>query len=310
MDNLSAIRLFLEIVKRGSFTEAARHMGLAPSSVTRQINVLEEELGVRLLQRTTRQVNPTEAGQLYFNRAVMALAELDDMNRAVAEHDQSVRGVLKISAPLNIGQDHITPKLGAFLEKYPDLSLQLEMNDKVTDLVQEGFDAAIRVARKLADSTLIARRLHRVTRYVCASPKYFEKYGIPQRPEDLTEHECLAYGVSAENQIWSDLAKNWHFVRGEKEFDISVSGRFKPNTSGAVLEAALSGLGIAILPLWQSSKYLENGRLIRLFNDEDVRFSAPDYDIYIVYPSNRQLSPKVRAFSDFMVESFQLNTDN
>ncbi|MBL4905825.1 MAG: LysR family transcriptional regulator [Sneathiella sp.] len=306
MDNLSAIRLFLEIVKSGSFSEAARHIGLAPSSVTRQINALEEELGVRLLQRTTRQVSPTDAGRIYFNRALLAVAEIDDMNRTVMELDASVRGILKVSAPLNIGQDHITPRLEKFLEQYPDLSLELELSDKVADLVHDGFDAAIRVSVQLPDSSLIARRLHQVKRFVCVSPAYLEKHGKPRHPQDLKDHQCLAYGVSAENHIWSQLAKNWHFVTPGGELDIPVSGRFRPNSSGAVLEAALCGLGIAILPLWQSSKYLESGRLVRLFDSKDVRFVAPDYDIYIVYPSNRHLSPKVRAFSDFMADSFKL----
>lgn len=305
MDNINAVRLFMEIVKSGSFSEAARHMGLAPSSVTRQINRLEEELGVRLLHRTTRQVNPTEAGRLYFNRAVLAIAEFDDMNRAVTELDSSVRGVLKVSAPLNVGQDFLTPRIETFLDQYPDLSIELEMSDKVTDLVQEGFDAAIRVSVQLPDSSLIARRLHQVKRSVCASPLYLEKHGTPQKPEDLKTHQCLAYGVSAENQIWSHIAKNWHFMTNNGELDFPVSGRFRPNTSGAVLEAALSGLGLAVLPMWQASQFLETGRLVRLFDTDEVRFVAPDYDIYIVYPSNRHLSPKVRAFSDFIAESFK-----
>lgn len=305
MDNINAVRLFLEIAKSGSFSEAARQMGLAPSSVTRQINGLEEELGVRLLHRTTRQVNLTEAGRLYYNRAVLAIAEIDDMNRAITELDATVHGVLKVSAPLNIGQDFITPRIERFLDKHQELSIELELSDKVADLVQEGFDVAIRVSVRLPDSSLIARRLHQVKRSVCASPIYLEKHGVPQKPQDLKDHHCLAYGVSAENQIWSHIAKNWHFETKEGEMDFPVSSRFRPNTSGAVLEAALCGLGLAVLPMWQASQYLESGRLIRLFDTEEVRFVAPDYDIYIVYPSNRHLSPKVRAFSDFIAESFK-----
>ncbi len=206
-------------------------------------------------------------------------------------------------------QDYITPRLESFFDQYPEISLELSLSDTITDLVQDGFDAAIRVSVQLPDSTLIARRLHKVKRFVCASPDYLKKHGTPQRPEDLIDHECLAYGVSAENQIWSQLARNWHFITKDGELDIPVSGRFRPNTSGAVLEAALCGLGMSILPLWQSSKYLKSGRLLRLFDNDDVRFVAPDYAIYIVYPSNRHLSPKVRAFSDFMAECFQFETD-
>ncbi len=305
IDNLGAIRIFIEIVNTGSFSEAARHMGLAASSVTRQINALEEALEVRLLNRTTRQVSLTEAGQLYFSRAVHAIAEIDDMSRSIMEMDSEPRGLLKVTAPMMIGKSHIVPRLEAFFDRYPDVSLELSLEDRVVDLVQEGIDVAIRAAAQLPDSSLRVRKLHTVVRVICASPGYLEKYGTPVRPADLKHHQCLAISFETANEVWRSVAKSWRFRTQHGVEDVPVSGRFRTNSGEAVLEAGLKGLGLVVLPLWHVADHLTSGRLVQLFNSDDVTFVAPDFDVYFLYPSSRHLSPKVRAFSDFMAESFQ-----
>lgn len=304
-DNLGAIRIFTEIVKLGSFSEAARSLRLAPSSVTRQINALEEELSVRLLNRTTRQVSLTEAGKLYFSRAQKVVAEIDDMTRTITDLDAEPRGVLRVTAPSMMGRGYITPRLERFFEQYPEISLELTLSDQIIDMVHEGFDAAIRVAEKLPDSTFKVRKLHHVTRVICASPDYLEKHGTPQVPEDLKDHQCLAMNFNSATELWRSVANSWHFNTSEGELDIPVSGRFRTNSGETILEAALQGLGLVVLPLWHVFEHLNSGKLVKLFDSDDIRFNALEYSVFFLYPSSRYLSPKVRAFSDFMADCFQ-----
>jgi DNA-binding transcriptional LysR family regulator len=301
-DNLAAIRIFIEIVKRGSFSDAARHMNMAASSVTRQINALEEALNARLLNRTTRQVSLTEAGQLYYTRAVNAVAEIDDMGRAISELDAQPRGSLKVTAPLTFGRGYIVPRLETFFEQYPDISLELILSDQVLDLVQDGFDAAVRMTVRLPDSTFHARKLHRVTRVICASPSYLEKHGTPETPDDLKNHQCLAINFKTANELWRSVASSWQFDTAVGPVDIPVSSKFQTNSGETVLEAGICGLGIVVLPLWQVFEHIKAGRLVRLFDSEGLKFNSLEYNTFLVYPSNRYLPPKVRAFSDYLAQ--------
>ncbi len=303
-DNLGAIRIFTEIVKAGSFAEAARNLGLAPSSVTRQINALEEELKVRLLNRTTRQVSLTEAGKLYYSRAQKVVVEIDDMSRAISDLGAEPRGTLRVTAPLTMGRGYITPRLEKFFARYPEISLELSLSDQIVDMVQEGFDAAIRVAKKLPDSTFKVRKLHHVTRVICASPDYLEKHGTPRAPEDLKNHQCLAINFDSANELWRSVSKSWHFDTSNGPLDIPVSARFRTNSGETILEAGLQGLGLVVLPLWHVFEHINSGKLVKLFDSDDIRFNALEYNVFFLYPSSRYLSPKVRAFSDFLAACF------
>ncbi|GLQ05018.1 LysR family transcriptional regulator [Sneathiella chinensis] len=307
MDNLGAMRLLIDIVKTGSFSETARHFGLAPSSVTRQMNALEEMLGVRLLTRTTRHVSLTEAGRIYHERAKVAVADIDDMNRAVAELDATPRGVLRVSAPVVLGRVQLAPYLSRFLSQYPDVSVELSLSDQLVDLVQEGMDLAIRVASRLPDSTLISRRIHTVQRVICASPCYLEKRGVPAKPTDLIDHECLTFRVQGNSELWGIGARNWRFCQNGAVQDVAVSGRLESNNGDVLVEAALSGLGLVHLPRWIVGEYIEQGKLVEVLGDYEIGPYITDSNIFLVYPSNRYLSPKVRAFADFAAELFKSN---
>ncbi|OUR78954.1 hypothetical protein A9Q83_05980 [Alphaproteobacteria bacterium 46_93_T64] len=304
MDNLPAVRLFLQIANTGSFSAAARLMGLATSSVTRQIGNLENELGVRLLHRTTRQVSLTEAGHLYYKRATSSIADYDDMNRAVSEMDGAPRGLLRITAPLIVGRAYLAPRLSEFYALYPEINIQLSLSDQIVDLVQEGFDGAVRSAVQLPDSTLMARHVQKVRRIIVASPDYLEKRGVPCQPQELQNHNCLVYYIHSANDVWGGNSRLWEFMGKEGPEDTLVPATFESNNGDALLEAAISGLGIAVLPNWHVAKYLGSGELVQLFNDTDYQFAQSDYNMYFVYPSSRHVSPKVRAFSDFLASSF------
>lgn len=305
MDNLPAVRLFLHIANTGSFSAAAKKMGLAGSSVTRQIRNLENDLGVRLLHRTTRQVSLTEAGQQYYNRASCLVEDFDQMNSAVSEMDDIPRGVLRISAPIIVGRAYIAPRLKDFSDQYPDIDLHLSLSDLVVDLVQEGLDGAVRSAVTLPDSTLMARHLHRVKRMIVASPDYLSRKGMPLLPKELTDHDCLVYHIQSANEVWGGNSRLWSFTGPNGTEDILVPAKLESNNGDALLEAAIAGLGITALPEWHVSKYLESNELVALFEEEEYRFRQVDYNMYFVYPSSRHVSPKVRVFSDFMADSFK-----
>ncbi|MEH6404104.1 MAG: LysR family transcriptional regulator [Sneathiella sp.] len=306
MDNIGAVRVFLEIVRLGSFAEASRHIGLAASSVTRQINGLEAELGVRLLNRTTRQVSLTDAGRLYHSRARQAVLNIDDMNRAVTDLDSTPKGLLKISAPQAIGRVHIARHLTAFFERYPEIKLELSLTGRTVDLVQEGMDGAVRIAAlQLPDSTLIGRKLHRVKQVICASPEYLEKHGTPVHPKELHEHECLVYYAESASEVWGPASKTWRFKVAGEDTSLTIAGKLETDSGDVVLEAVLNGLGITALPLWHVAEHLRSGRLVTLFDHAEISFDTVEANIFFVYPSARHLSPKIRAFSDFMAESFK-----
>lgn len=305
MDNIGPVRVFLEIARLGSFAEAARHLGLAASSVTRQINSLEQELGVRLLNRTTRQVSLTEAGRLYQRRARLAVVTVDEMNLAVSELDAIPRGLLKISAPQAVGRVHIARHLRAFFELYPEIKLELSLTGRTVDLVQEGMDGAVRIAVQLPDSTLIGRKLHQVKQVICASPDYLEKWGTPIHPKELNNHECLVYYAESASEIWGPASEKWQFKVAGEDTIVHIAGKLESDSGDVVLEAVLNGLGITALPLWHVAEHLKSGRLITLFDHAEISFDTAAANIYFVYPSARHLSPKIRAFSDFMAESFK-----
>ncbi|HYH17305.1 MAG TPA: LysR family transcriptional regulator [Azospirillum sp.] len=292
MDRLDDMLAFIKVVDTRSFTAAADKLNLSKSVVSRRISELENRLGARLLNRTTRKLSLTEVGQAFYERCTRILADLDEAERAVTDLHAAPRGRLKVNAPLSFGLLHLAPAVAAFMERYPDIEIDIDLNDRYVDLIDEGYDVAVRIGR-LRDSSLIAKRLAPNRRAVCASPSYLERHGWPQTPEDLANHQCLLYTNVP-------LAEQWQFrVNGETR-TVRVSGSLYANNGDILLSAAIAGRGIVVSPTFLCGPALSAGQLRCLLFDCTVSESA----VYAVYPQNRHLSPKVRAFVDFLAARF------
>ncbi|AXK81157.1 LysR family transcriptional regulator [Pseudolabrys taiwanensis] len=293
MDRLAALEAFVKVAETQSFSEAARRLRASKSVVSRQIAALEAELGARLFQRTTRSMTLTEAGRGYFERASRILADLEDANLSVTQLQATPRGQLRVNAPMSFGLLHLAPALPDFLARYPEVDVALTMNDRFVDLIDEGFDLAVRVG-KLEDSSLVARKLAPVRRTVCASPDYLKARGIPQTPDDLTHHDCLCYSNLS-------MAHEWRFVTEKGEpWPVEVKGRLNVNNGDALKIAALRGLGFVNLPSFIVGSELQAGTLVTVLDT----YIPQDAILSAVYPHSRHLSPKVRAFVDFLAERY------
>ena len=294
MDRMMAMTVFQKVAESGSFSTAARQLGLTPSAVSKQIARLEDHLGARLLNRTTRRIGLTEVGSLYLERCSRILADMEEAELAVSAMDTIPRGTLKINGPTAFGQMHIAPHLPAFLQRYPLVRVDFTITDAFVDLVEEGVDVAIRIG-ELRDSALIARRLAPNRRVVCASPSYLAKHGIPAVPEDLDSHACLVFAQQG-------VAQPWRFRRpgGNQEFNMPVRGPLIGNSINALYSAALNDIGLAMLPTSVVGHDLQEGRLKPVLMD----YVSSDTAIWAVYPHSRHLSPKVRALLDFLLEVY------
>ena len=279
MDQFAAIRTFVAVADAQSFSNAARALRIAKSAVSRQVSDLEADLGARLLHRTTRSLSLTEAGRAYFERATRILADLDDANRAVGELQAAPCGRLRISAPMSFGFLHLMPALSDFMARYPEVVVDLAMNDRFVDLVDEGFDVAVRIAT-LPDSSLIARQLAPARRVICASPNYLSTHGAPKAPLDLKTHVCL---------FNSNLpsAREWRFVSPDgAPLPVTVNGPLSVDNGDALRVAALRGLGLANLPTFIVGADLQSGALATVLDS----FLAQDLSISAVYPHSRHTS--------------------
>ena len=292
MDHLAGIAVFARVADRGSFTAAARDLGLSKSAVSKQVARLEERLGARLLHRTTRRLHLTEVGQAYFDRARQIVADAEEAELAVTRLHAEPRGRLRVNAPMSFGIRHLSPALPGYMTRYPDVSVDLELNDRQVNLIEEGFDLAVRISR-LADSTLIARKLSPCGRAITATPDYWNRHGRPSHPDDLANHACMLYD-------YLPAPGEWRFQGPDGAFSIRVTGSLKSNNGEALLEAALSGLGVAMLPTFIAGEALCDGRLECVLRD----FETDDVHAYAVWPQSRHLSAKVRTFVDFLVERF------
>ncbi|CUW38183.1 Transcriptional regulator(Winged helix-turn-helix transcription repressor DNA-binding,6-286) [Magnetospirillum sp. XM-1] len=283
---------FVRVAETGSFSEAARRLGLSKSMISRQVSALEADLGVRLLHRTTRSLSPTEAGRAYLERCQRILADLDEANLLVSHLQAVPRGRLRVSAPLSFGIGHLSACLPGFLERYPEIELEMGFTDRHVDLVEEGWDVAVRIGR-LADSSLIVRRLAPVRRLAAASPAYLERRGAPTRPEELAAHDCLTHG----NAVHSE----WRFVGDDgKPLQVEVGGRFHADNGDVLRDMALAGMGIVLLPSFFLGDDIRAGTLVPLLE----RYVPLDSSLNAVYPHGRHLSPKVRAFVDHLAGTF------
>ena len=293
MDRFAALEAFVKVVETQSFSEAARRLRSSKSAVSRNVGALEAELGARLFNRTTRSLKLTEAGRAYFERVSRILADLDDADRALGQLQASPRGRLAVSAPMSFGFLHLAPALPIFLARFPEVDVDLSLNDRFVDVVDEGFDVALRIGA-LPDSSLMARRIAPIRRTLCASPDYFGRRGTPQIPEDLKGHECLRNSNVARTQ-------EWRFVDPDgKPSLVAVSSRVSANNGDALRIMALAGVGVANLPTFIVGEDLRAGALVSALD----RFVPQDIAMSAVYPHARHLSPKVRAFVDFLVERF------
>jgi len=296
VDHLTALRVFREVVERNSFAAAARRLCLSPAAVSKNIGELEAHLSTRLLNRTTRRLSLTEAGQQYYTQIAQILDDLDEADRALGPMQSEPTGTLRVSAPMSLTLTQLADAIPQFLCRYPQLSLDLRLDDRRVDLVKEGFDVAIRGSDKLEDSSLVARKLMSMTHVLCGAPAYFSRHGVPDSPEALRQHECVQFSLSGHARLWSFRK---HGAQGDVQVDVPIDGRYKVTSSLAVREALLAGFGISLIPLVYVRDDIEHGRLVTVLD----AWSTVETHVYAVYPSRRYLNSKVRAFVDFLIET-------
>jgi DNA-binding transcriptional LysR family regulator len=292
MDPLDGIAAFARVVDSGSFSAAARRLNLSKSAISAHVQRLEERLGVRLLNRTTRRLSVTEAGAAYYRHCARILAEAEAAEQAASALQREPRGTLRISAPDSFGWMHVAPTIPAFLKRYPDLAVDIKSSPAYVNLVDEGLDLAIRIGI-LEDSALVVRKLAPSRVIFCAAPAYLEQRGMPRVPDDLASHNCLCADLPA----WGD---EWRLVGKRGEVRVPVSGSVRSNNAEMLRAATLDGIGIAALPIWAVAEQLRRGMLQRVLTAWEVPVST----IYAVYPGNRLMSMKVRAFVDHLARCF------
>ena len=291
MDKISGISAFARVVETGGFSAAARQLGVTPSAISKQVTQLENRLGARLLNRTTRQLSLTEVGTAFYERTKQILWALDEAEQAVSHLTNTPRGTLRVTVPLAFGETHIAPILPGFVIRFPDVSVEIVTSERVVNLVEEGIDVAIRVGQG-PDSSLFGRRLAPNRRIICASPDYLVAHGTPEVPDDLTAHNCLTY-------VQQGPRVEWRFGEQAEAFTVPVTGTIQSNSFSVLRAAAVAGIGVTRLAGFVVGEELKSGALVELLS----AYEANDGDIYVVYPTSRHLSPKVRAFIDYLVET-------
>ena len=292
MDKLTSIRAFTRVVQHGSFAAAARELRLSRSAVSKYVIELEQELGSQLLVRTTRSASPTENGQAYYERCITILADLEEADLAVARLQSEPRGLLRVNAPMSFGTLHLGRAVADFMERYPQLQIQLVLSDQQIDPVQEGFDVTLRIA-DLPSSSLIARKIAPARRVVCAAPSYLARRGTPEHPDELRQHDCLAYGYLA-------TGNQWKLTGADGDQWIHIPWTLCSNNGEVLRDAVVKGRGIALLPTFIVGADLQEGSLRSILTD----YTAPEVSVYAIYPQTRHLSVKVRMFIDFLIERF------
>ncbi|RUW91420.1 MULTISPECIES: LysR family transcriptional regulator [unclassified Mesorhizobium] len=290
MIDLNDVIVFARVVEAGSFTAAARLLAMPKTSVSRRVAALEREVGVRLLQRTTRSLNLTDAGRLYYEQSSQGLRTIEEANLRLAEARAEPSGTIRISAPVGFGGYFLIRAVVDFLALYPKTNVELRLTDDKLNLVEDGIDLAFRTGT-LQDSTLIARKLGAARRLLCASPDYLARYGMPEGPADLARHRCVIAGPSASGA-------HWVLDGPQGQETVVVTGRFAANEMQAVLAAALAGFGVAQLPQAMAEGLIDQGRLQRVLED----YTTPAGGLHVLYPSSRHLSPLVKAFIELAAE--------
>jgi DNA-binding transcriptional LysR family regulator len=298
MEWLRSMRLFVGVVQNGSLSAAGRQHGLSPASVSRHISALEESVGGRLLNRTSRKLTLTEAGEIYFHKVEHILQQILEANDSVAQLQSVPRGTLRVHSRMLVGHQYIVPALPDFMKQYPDIIVDLMLSNHAVDLVEQNIDIDIRIG-KLVDSSLIARKLISSERIVCATPKYLARAGPVSSPTDLTAHNCLTYRLNLGRTVW-------RFKEPDGEVtEVPVTGKFQTDNGQAILAATLADVGIALMPDWSIRDELADGRLKRLFPKHRVSWEAFENGVYAVYQKSRHQSKKVRAFVEFVAALFK-----
>jgi DNA-binding transcriptional LysR family regulator len=303
MEWLRSMRLFVSVVQNGSLSAAGRQLGLSPASVSRHISALEENLGSRLLNRTSRKLTVTEAGDIYFRKVEQILQQVSEANDSVAQLQSVPRGTLRVHSRMLVGHKFIVPAMPSFLEQYPDIRVDLLMSNHVVDLVELDIDVDIRIG-KLVDSALVARKLAHSDRVICASPGYLARAAPLNAPADLVNHNCLTYRLNLGKSTWR--------FRGDDGAisDVPVGGSFQSDNGQAVLCMALDGMGIALMPDWAIRSEVAAGRLRVLFPKYQVTYIDFENGVYAVYQKTRHRSTKVRVFVEFLANLFkQISAD-
>jgi DNA-binding transcriptional LysR family regulator len=295
VDRFDNMRVFAKVVEGGSFNGAAARLGISASMVSQHVKELEERLGARLLNRTTRKVSLTETGRGYYERCTRLLADLEETEQAVSDMHAAPRGELRINAPPTFGILQLAPAIANFTTRFPAISVELILSERPVDLIDEGFDVAVWVG-ELPDSSLIARQLAPCRMVVCGAPSYFERHGTPRTPSDLTAHNCLTVSGNVLSYY-----RAWHLTAADgTALNISPVGNLRTNSGGVLKVAALAGHGLVCLPTYLVGDALQSGRLVTVLND----YMASPYTLRALYPHNRHLSAKVRAFVDFLAARF------
>jgi len=294
MDTLNAMKLYCRIVESGQLSIAAEQLNLSKGAVSKQLSKLESHLGGRLLNRTTRSLTPTEVGKAFYERAKQILESVEEAECVVSGLTAEPSGTLKINAPMSFGFLHTAKLLAKYQEKYPKVTLDIDLHDRKVDLIEDGYDLALRIA-KHKDSTLIARRIAPCHLVTVASPEYLEKYGEPKTLNDLKDHKCLLYS-------YSDSVKSWTLRNPEgKSQQVAVTGNLVTNNGNLICDAMVNGMGIAVLPTFIAGDAIRSGKAKVILKD----WREMGVDISLLYPSSKHLSAKVRAFVDLAVEHFK-----
>ena len=275
---------FVYVAEYESFTKAAEKIGVSTAQVSRQVSALEQRLNIKLLYRTTRKVSLTEEGRVFYQHCRGVLDGLDAAEQAVTNLQSKPQGMIKLTAPVTYGERQLMPLVNDFMVQYNDIEVTAFLSNQQIDLLEDGYDLAIRIG-KLRDSTMMAKKLSSRTNFVCASPSYIEKYGIPHSLTELGQHNCLLGTLDY-----------WHFKESGKEKNIRVTGSVRYNSGYSLVDAAIKGLGIVQLPDYYVQKHLESGELVSLLDN----FREPEEAIWAVYPHNRHLSPKIRLLLDYL----------
>jgi DNA-binding transcriptional LysR family regulator len=289
----SDLEFFVLLAQLGSLSAAARELGVTPPAATRRLAQMEERLGVRLANRSTRRVSLTSEGELYLAQAAQILADIRAMEDSVRSSRAAPKGLLRVNATLGFGRTSIAPLVSRFARKYPDVEVQLQLTDRAINLVEEAYDLGIRFG-ELPDTRLTARRIMSNRRFLCAAPAYLKKHGMPAVPGDLARHACILHRQN------DDAYATWRLSKGRHGETVKVRGRLSSNDGDVVLGWALDGHGILPRSEWDAAKYLESGRLQVVLPD----YQLPPADLYAYYPSREHQAAKVRAFIDFLVAAF------
>ena len=293
MDRLQAITAFVRVVEAGSFVGAAERLGVSVSAVSRQVALLETHLAARLIHRTTRRLSLTESGRAFYERSLQLLADLEEAEASAGASTIAPRGTLRLTAPVTFGERYLAPAIAAFIARYPEMRFDIDLSDRASDLVDEGFDAAVRIGA-IGSQNLIGRRIGQSQMVCCAAPRYLERRGEPKRPGDLAAHDCLSYEYAMQRHVWVFRDRDGSIL------PIRVAGAAHANSGHLLSALAVDGAGIAYEPDFIVGPEIRAGRLRPIL----TTFRPPPSTIQVVYPSRRHLSAKVRAFADFLRDWF------